>query len=114
MTCLTFPFGEASWQPLAVAVAVDAVGLTVSAAALFVAPAAATVSRHPSASAQRTPIRLRLIRFLPSLSMDRAQRIAIGYDRQRRAGEDSVATRLKPCVKALSVGRRRRSGPPPA
>src|SRR5205823_2857886 len=61
MTCLTFPFGEASWQPVAVVVADDAaLAPIVSAAALFVAPAAATVSRHPSASAQRTPILLRL------------------------------------------------------
>src|SRR5437763_5953557 len=100
MTCLMFPFGDASWHPLAVDDAVEAAVLIVSAAALFVAPAAATVSRHPSASAQRTPILRLLIGFSPLLSMIARKRIAISIQRQRPGRRDPVARRLKafrPC-----------------
>src|SRR2546429_964951 len=101
MTCLMFPFGDASWQP--VAVVVDAaLGLIVSAAELFVAAAAATASRHPTASAQRAPSVLRLIDVLPSCRWPRGTY----RDPFRMA---TVGSGRSGCdvVRAASAGRRR-------
>src|SRR2546427_12465652 len=92
MTCLMFPCGDASWQPAAD----DVAALIVSAAALFVAPAAATVSRHPSASAHRTPSFLRLnMCSLPFGSWKREQPTPFPDARQHASGEDPVAFGLQ-------------------
>src|SRR2546421_8863397 len=93
MTCLMFPCGDASWHPDAV----DAARNVSGAAALVVAPAAATASRHPSASAQRTPSFLRLnMCSLPFGSWNRVQPTPFVHGRQRAGGKDPVAVGLQP------------------
>src|SRR5437588_767775 len=94
MTCVTFPFGDASWQPV---VAVDDAALApiVSAAEPFVAKAAASASRHPTASAQRTPNLLRLIEFSP-LCRWRGGTYRDPFPVATARGEDVVATWLEP------------------
>src|SRR2546423_2933155 len=68
MTCLTFPFGEASWQLVVVVEDVARVPI-VRAAEPFVATAAASASTQPAVSAASTPSLLLLIDVSPLVWM---------------------------------------------
>src|SRR5438876_6538826 len=94
MTCLMFPFGDASWHPDVVEAA--AVRNVSGAAAPLVAPAAATTSRHPSASAQRMPSFPRLdMCSLPFWVVERVQPTPFAHARQRAGGKDPFAVGLQ-------------------
>src|SRR5947208_1369931 len=101
MTCLIFPFADASWQVLVGADAVDDVPRAPIVRAAFVAVAAASASRPPSASAHRRTNRFGLsIEFSP-LSSVTARTYSDSFLSAIGVGEDVVMTRRR--AKGMSL-----------